>query len=172
MGIRYYAWAFDGAETEQALEDPGHFISSDPLADAWGFEPGAMDAVVSFEQSVPKRDMLYLDKAWWMLQQLTSAGERTDAPRPAFRMFEGHVTHHDRGWDGWIRALAPATMVVIARDLASIDDRQARACFRDVGRFGAEPDEEADYGMQYLTASRAFVAGLVADGRGMVYTIR
>lgn len=52
MGIRYYAYAFDPEHTEQAFADPGSFIAVDPLADAWGFPPGASIATPSFEQAV------------------------------------------------------------------------------------------------------------------------
>lgn len=170
MGIRYYAYAFDRAMTEQALADPRRFISSDPLADAWGFEPGARDAIVTFEQAVPKRDMLYLDKAWPILQQLTAPGPQSEA-RPAFRMFEGRVTDREWGWDAWVRALPPHEVVAIAHDLASIDDAEARARLREIGRFRSDPEAEADYGMQFLLAARTFVEGLATDDRGMVYLI-
>jgi hypothetical protein len=171
MGIRYYAYAFDRAMTEQALLDPRSFISSDPLADAWGFEPGATVAVTNFEQSVAKRDMLYLDKAWSMLQRLTEPGSLDDQPRAAFRMFEGRVTGREWGWDAWVRALTPEEVVAIAHDLAGIDDAEARARFVEIGCFGRHSDAEADYGMRYLRAARMFVTGLAAEDRGMAYLI-
>lgn len=71
MGIRYYAYAFDHELTGQALADPRSILSSDPLADAWGLVPHAAVSTATFEQVVPRRDMLYLDKAWRELQFLT-----------------------------------------------------------------------------------------------------
>ncbi|MCR8669592.1 YfbM family protein [Agrococcus sp. HG114] len=171
MGIRYYAYAFDRPMTQQALADPRSFIAGDPLADAWGFEPGAQIASPSFEQSVPKRDMLYLDKAWSMLQRLTGPGSGDGDVRPAYRMFEGHVTDREGGWEPWVRALPPDEVPAIARDLAGIDDAEARARLRESGRFGGEPDAEADYAMHYLDAARAFVSALATEGRGMAYLI-
>lgn len=63
MGIRYYAYAFDADRTAEALASPRLFLSSDPLADAWGLERGARCGAATFRQAVPDRDMLYLDKA-------------------------------------------------------------------------------------------------------------
>lgn len=171
MGIRYYAYAFDRAQTERALADPRGFIADDPLADAWGFQPGAQLAVTDFEQAVPARDMLYLDKAWSTLQRLTEPGPLDDEPRPAFRMFEGQVTQCDGGWHAWVRALTPDEVVVIARDLAAIDDGQARARLREIDRFGRDPDGEVDYGMHHLAKARAFASTLAAEDRGMAYLI-
>jgi len=52
MGIRYYAYAFDGKLTEQVLADPLSFLSDDPLADAWGSEHGATISTPTFGQTV------------------------------------------------------------------------------------------------------------------------
>ncbi|NLA65268.1 MAG: hypothetical protein GX862_04965 [Leucobacter sp.] len=98
MGIRYYAYAFDSKLSDQARADPRSLISSDPLADAWGMEPHQTISYATFEQAVPERDMLYLDKAWRCLQILTGpleSGGRDS--RPAFAMFEGEPTVHFRG---------------------------------------------------------------------------
>ncbi|OJU39953.1 MAG: hypothetical protein BGN97_14110 [Microbacterium sp. 69-10] len=89
MGIRYYAYAFDAELTDAALADPERFTSDDPLADAWGMPHGAQIATTNFEQSVPKTEMLYLDKAWSYLQALTRPVDGGDDGRPSFRMFEG-----------------------------------------------------------------------------------
>lgn len=88
MGIRYYAYAFDSEQTENALADPLSVIGSDPLADAWGLEPGSSGGVTD-RQSVPERDLLYLDKAWPYLQGLTAPRPSSGAARAAYRMFEG-----------------------------------------------------------------------------------
>ena len=156
--------------TERALADPCSVISDDPLADAWGLPHGFTSGTTDFTQSVPKRDLLYLDKAWRLLQSLTAPDAGDEEPRPAFRMFEGRVTDTDTGWLAWVRALAPGEVVAVARDLDSIDDGDAEARFRESARWG-DPDAEAAYGLQYLRAARAFVAGLAASGRGMAYTI-
>ncbi|WP_208544560.1 hypothetical protein [Rathayibacter sp. VKM Ac-2759] len=88
MGIRYYAYAFNADRTEAALADPRSIISDDPLADAWGMPHGVSTAVATFVQSVPERDMVYLDKAWAPLQALTAGRAPGGSPRPAHRMFE------------------------------------------------------------------------------------
>ena len=51
MGIRYYAYAFDVDLTEQAARAPHSILSCDPLADAWGMEPGVRVGVATFEQT-------------------------------------------------------------------------------------------------------------------------
>lgn len=89
MGIRYYAYAFDGDLTERALADPRSIVSGDPLADAWGMEPGAQSSIATFKQAIPERDMLYLDKAWGLLQAVTAPTAFDSVARPAYRMFEG-----------------------------------------------------------------------------------
>ncbi len=171
MGIRYYAYAFDADMTEKALADPRSVMSDDPLADAWGLPHGFTVGTTNFEQSVPKRDLLYLDKAWSLLQALTSPGPGDSEARPAHRMFEGQVTSTDTGWIAWVRAVTPPEVADVARDLEGIDPEQAAASFREAARFGADPDAEARYGLHYLSAARSFVSQLAAEGRGMVYKI-
>jgi hypothetical protein len=107
MGIRYYAYAFDAELAQQAVDDPFSILSRDPLADAWGLEPHASVSVATFEQAVPKRDMLYLDKAWGALLALTrpALGDRSTCA--ASRMFEGEVAMHGLGWDPWVRTILP-----------------------------------------------------------------
>src|SRR5699024_1047701 len=106
MGIRYYAYGFDAEMTEAALANPLSVISEDPLADAWGMPRGAHLAVTNFEQSVPTTRMLYLDKAWSAMQALTAPNLPGEAPRPAYRMFEGRVTMDGYGWLPWARSIA------------------------------------------------------------------
>lgn len=167
MGIRYYAYAFDKDQTDQALANPRAFIGDDPLADAWGFEPHAAVATVTFEQAVPMRDLLYLDKAWPDLQSLTGPTASGGLTRPAFRMFEGEVTMCDAGWHLWVRALTPDEVVDVADDLAALDDEIAL-----VGPLsGGAGHEDADYALHFLRRARAFVEGLAAEGRGMAYLI-
>ncbi|MGB4779173.1 hypothetical protein [Microbacterium sp.] len=169
MGIRYYAYAFDAEQSEQALADPDSILSDDPLADAWGLTPhAAVNYGVTFEQAVPKRDMLYLDKAWHELQSLTGPDRGGGVARPSYRMFEGNVTMEGYGWIPWVRTLLPAEMPAIARDLWAIDDADAAGAADPVSGGSGASD---DYVVQYLRKARAFVAGLAADGRGMVYKI-
>lgn len=171
MGIRYYAYAFDAELTEQALADPHSILSDDPLADAWGFAPHAVVSTPAFEQAVPKRDLLYLDKAWRELQWLTGPDDAGRPARPSYRMFEGQVTMRGFSWIPWVRTLVPDDMPAIARDLWSIEDADAifddRVIWGPRGPGGA-PDDDV---VPYLRKARAFAAGLAAEGRGMVYTI-
>ena len=171
MGIRYYAYAFDEHMTEQALADPHSILSDDPLADAWGLEPGAMVSVTTFEQSVAERDMLYLDKAWRHLQALTAPAIANESARPAFRMFEGQVAMHALGWHPWVRVLPPAEIPEIARDLQRIDDAMVSEALVHAEFPGVEPREEAAYAADYLHRARIFVSGLAEEHRGMVYMI-
>lgn len=172
MGIRYYAYAFDADLAQQAVDDPRSILSSDPLADAWGLEPHTSVSVATFEQVSPKRDMLYLDKAWSALQSLTRP--TTDAPGAGscYRMFEGNVTMHDMGWDSWVRTILPGEVPAIRDELCAIDESQVRrwaGTWRS--RHGADGDDELRYVLDYLTRAQEFVDALARAGRGMVYLI-
>jgi len=172
MGIRYYAYAFDADQTEAALAEPGRFLSGDPLADAWGLEPGrAVSVNVTFTQRPPKREMLYLDKAWTHLQLITSVGAEQSVPRPAFQLFEGQVTMHDLGWDPWIRAVTPEEVTLADQDLATITDQEAESRVRQWYRGFRDADDEVRYALDFLERARLFVHGLAEDGRGMAYMI-
>lgn len=169
MGIRYYAYAFDGHATDQVLSDPLSVVSADPLADAWGLEPGAWISQITFEQVVSERDMLYLDKAWRHLQFLTSSSKAGEPARPAFRMFEGNVTMHHEGWEPWVRALTPSEVLTIARDLAEVSDDELQHVLPNLPHVDRE--SEVKYAVAYLQRARAFVTNLADEGRGMVYLI-
>lgn len=172
MGIRYYAYAFDPALTEQAVADPHSILSSDPLADAWGLEPHAMMSVATFEQVSPKTEMLYLDKAWSALQSLSRSRPDDPAAGASYRIFEGHVTMHDRGWEPWVRTILPEELPAIRDDLRTIDEdrvRQWAATWHS--RHGASDDDELQYVSEFLGRAQDFVESLAADGRGMVYLI-
>lgn len=168
MGIRYYAYAFDADLAELAVEDPHSILSSDPLADAWGLKPHAAVSVATFEQVVPKRDMLYLDKAWSALQALTGPTPDGRAAHASFRMFEGSVTMHDLGWEPWVRTILPEEVPAIRDDLCAFEETQAHAAARG-GRRGDH--DEGLYIAQYLRTAQEFVRSLAHDGRGMVYLI-
>jgi hypothetical protein len=171
MGIRYYAYAFDGNLTEQALADPLSFLSDDPLADAWGFEHGAIICTPTFEQTVPHRDMLYLDKAWRQLQCLTAPAEPGLPARHAFRMFEGAVVMNGMGWEPWVRTLTPPDVLAVAGDLETISEKDVELRLQESRFPGRDFDGEFDYVVNYLRQARTFTANLAAEGRGMVYKI-
>lgn len=162
MGIRYYAYAFDAKMTGMALADPLSFIGDDPLADAWGLPHDARFAATDFVQSVSKTDMLYLDKVWPSLQELSAPSSLAAKPRPAYRMFEGQVTWTDEGWIPWVRALAPEEVSEIAKDLVGLqrglpDDAASDPNFEDV--------------LEFLQRAVDFVTQAASANRGLVYTI-
>jgi len=172
MGIRYYAYAFDADLAQQAIDDPHSILSSDPLADAWGLEPHAGMSVATFEQVSPKRDMLYLDKAWSALQSLTRPASDDAAVGTSYRMFEGEVTMHGLGWDPWVRTILPEEVPAIRDDLSAFDEPRVRAWAATWrSRHGADDGEELKYVLDYLRRAQEFVESLAADGRGMVYLI-
>jgi hypothetical protein len=162
--------AFDPGLTEWALADPRSFLSADPLADAWGLEPGAAVSIVTFRQTLPDSEMLYLDKAWPHLQSLT-ASSNGEAPRPAHQMFEGHVTMTDGGWEPWVRALHPDQVDVVARELSTITIGEAETRFRELALHRPDPEEDVDYACHYLRRAQEFIGTLAAAGRGLVYMI-
>ena len=115
--------------------------------------------------------MLSLDKAWWALQALTGQGPIGRPARPSFRLFEGRVRIHDRGWEPWVRTLHPDEIPAIERDLSSIGDTEALASFRETARYDDDRDAEATWVLHYLHKAQTVVSGLAAVGRGAVYMI-
>jgi len=170
MGIRYYAYAFDADRAQQAIDDPFSILSSDPLADAWGLEPHATISVATFEQTVPKRDMLHLDKAWPALQALTRPAPGDPSQRAAYRMFEGNVSFHDLGWDPWVRTILPSEVPAICDDLCSIGENDVRASFRP-NAHSRDADGDLHYVFEFLARAQEFMVTLAADQRGLVYEI-
>lgn|SRR5690625_3982951 len=162
MGIRYYAYGFDAEMTEAALANPLSVISEDPLADAWGMPRGAHLAVTNFEQSVPTTRMLYLDKAWSAMQALTAPNLPGEAPRPAYRMFEGRVTMDGYGWLPWARSIAPDEVAEISEDLMEVQHRVSEAL---------RPDMDLRDELDYLQRAMEFVAHVAAADRGFAYMI-
>lgn len=172
MGIRYYAYAFDAELAQQAVDDPHSILSSDPLADAWGMEPHVSMSVATFDQVSPKRDMLYLDKAWSALQSLTRWGTDQAADGSCFRMFEGNVTMHGWGWDPWVRTILPEEVPAIRDDLCAIDESRVQEWARTWrSPHGADDEAELRYVLDFLRQAQQFVESLAAEGRGMVYLI-
>ena len=172
MGIRYYAYAFDADLARQAVDDPHSILSNDPLADAWGLEPHAVMSVATFEQVSPKRDMLYLDKAWSALQSLTRPATGVPDAGSCYRMFEGNVTMHGLGWEPWVRTILPEEVPSIRDDLRVFDDSRVRVWAGSWrSRHGADVEDELRYVLDYLRRAQEFVESLATDGRGMVYLI-
>ena len=168
MGIRYYAYAYDPELVDRAVSHPREFIAPDPLADAWGLIPTEQEGVFSatFVQTAPYDRMLYLDKAWRELQVLTEPNPG-DSPRPAYRMFEGQVTHTPWGWEPWCRAILPAEVAAISRDLHELADPEP-----DFWRgWSAEVEEGEHRPPNFLGKARDFVGGLAETGEGFVYMI-
>lgn len=170
MGIRYYAYAFDVDLTQQAVDDPFSILSSDPLADAWGLEPHATVSVATFQQAVPKRDMLYLDKAWRAMQGLTRPAPDDGVARAAYRMFEGDVTMHSMGWDPCVRTILPEDVPAIRDDLCGIGEPSVQAWLRGA-HTAPEAEDEARHVLDYLRRAQEFGESLASEGRGMVYLI-
>jgi len=121
------------------------------------------------QQWTPERDLLYLDKAWPMLQDLTRGESPGPADPPAYRMFEGWVTQalDGYGWLPWVRALGPDEMPAVAEDLGRLTPAAAGSRLRGRGLTSGD----IDYVLQYLERARTFVDGLVDDHRGMAYLI-
>ena len=173
MGIRYYAYAFDGDMTQQAIDNPDSIVSDDPLADAWGFTPGATGILdATFERRLPESDFLYLDTAWRGLQKVTGPANDRVLPRPAFRMFEGDVNWGPFGHDRWVRIVPPREVVTIAADLAALSEEEIRAKSDGSDFLHQSADEEAEYMMRSIRIATNFVQGLVKTGRGFIYLIR
>lgn len=173
MGIRYYAYAFDSDQAGKALADPRTMIGPDPLADAFGLEPGFVQGVTDLRQSLPERNLLYLDKAWPYLQRLTAPRSSGSAARASYRMFEGHVTHADDGftWQPWVRALPPHEVALIAPDLETIDDHDINAVLGGSLSPGQSLESEAAYAAAFLDRAKDFVRAAASDGRGFAYMI-
>lgn len=171
MGVRYYAYAFDSDQTEEAMADPISMISEDPLADAWGMEPGFTIGVLG-ERTVSKRNMLYLDKAWPYLQRLTGAPEGgVNDPRISHLMFAGEAAGNSRHWMAQTGIVVPSQVALVARDLEAIEEEEvARSVMQRCGP-GDRNKGEVEYVLQYFRESREFAAGVAEDGRGFAFMI-
>lgn len=173
MGIRYYAYAFDPKVTERALADPRSVIGADPLADAWGLEPGFTEGVTNFEQSTPEHSLLYLDKAWSHLQRITEPPAPETPPRPAYRMFEGSVSYVENGmaWRPWVRTIPPLEVPSIAADLETITVEDIQQILRRVSGSISSEGSEISYATHYFLRAKGFVQNLAAERRGFAYLI-
>lgn len=160
MGIRYYAYPVAAKNIDEASQDPERFLSSDPLADAWGLEPIGPHAYATHVNPRPR--MLYLDKCWSLMQRLT---HQMGQPRPAYALVAGRVQPDGLGWLPHIATLTPDEVVHIADDLDAIaDDELTTFC---------ETLEEcdADYLQDYFGQARTFTRELAQSGEGLVYMI-
>lgn len=173
MGIRYYAYPLDKREAERAVADPLSAFSSDPLADAWGLEPGASIGRANLDRRSSWREMLYLDKAWRHLQILSMPQSHESVARPAYRMFEGNVTtdHDCSGWEPWLRAIAPEEVPEIVNDLELINHSGMPAFLHATACLGPDPDPEISYAGFHFAQALEFAAAMRDDGRGLVYMI-
>lgn len=158
MGIRYYAYPLRSESVALALEDPGAFMSRDPLADAWELD------------GIQRPEMLYLDKCWSLLQLLTRP--EFGPPRTSYRLFEGEVTHTNRGWLPWIRVLTVEEVDAVARDLALLGERDVDELLDHRGLYFREGRaSERSYIIGYLGAAQEFTALMQMRGWGLVYLI-
>lgn len=175
MGIRYYAYAFDGDQTESALAEPRSFIGADPLADAFGLPPGFTEGYTDFEQGPPEAEMLYLDKVWNNLQRMTKPSRPDGQARPAYRMFEGAVTPVDSGWAEWrpwLRVIAPDEVKDIADDLDTLTDADFIPFYSVHGDATDEDRASERAGVaQFVSRAISFLRGLERTERGFVYMI-
>ena len=174
MGIRYYAYAFDAEITQAVLSDPRAHISPDPFADAVGLPHGFTMGTTDLQQGPAEEDMLYLDKAWKILQKMSKPSDPAGEPRPAYRMFEGEVTPLDGGevWLPWVRAIPPADIARIADDLDAITRAESvRWLTRHDSNSVEEVESEAEYVEFHLGRAKRFLRGLEKSGRGFAYMI-
>lgn len=168
MGIRYYAYPLDAEMAEQAVADPFSAFSRDPLADAWGLDPGAAVSRMDPERHPERREILSLDKAWGHLQALTRPESRGSAARPVYRMVEGDVVMQGDwcGWEPWLRALRPEEMPGIVEDLESIELTGVASLLRERAFLGADPEGEIGYAGEYFVQALEFATAMRNSGRG------
>lgn len=164
MGIRYYAYPVAPRHAEAAAADPESFIADDPLADAWGMVPVAPNTYVTHAKPIP--EMLYLDKCWRYLQQLTTRPDGTT--RVAHDLFEGDVTMVNGGmqWIGYQKALSPAAVAAIADDLEAMSEHDLQAYLDTL------EDEDKDYVRQFLQRAIEFTVAMRERGYGLAYAIQ
>lgn len=160
MGIRYYAYPVAPQNIDEVSKNPERFLSSDPLADAWGLEPvGPNEYAMDVN---PRPRMLYLDKCWSLMQRLT---HQSTQPRPAYALVAGDVIPDGFGWRPHVAALTPAEVIQVADDLDALaDDELAGFC-------ESLEEDDADYLNYHFEQARSFTRELAQSGEGLVYTI-
>lgn len=169
MGIRYIAHVFESDETARVLDDPLSVIREEPFKAAWG--PKACSTCGIFHgEPRPERMTLDLDKAWTDLQWMTRPAASGDVVRDAHRMFEGCVEFTCRGMRPWLRALAPADVVLVARDLETIDEVEVQRAVEARGGVPRDNDRAA-YVIHHFRAARDFTVRVAGEGQGFVYML-
>jgi len=158
MGIRYYAYPVAPELTSLAATSPRDFISSDPLADAWG-------------PTNERPEMLYLDKCWRELQLVFEPDGDGDA-RPAYDLVDGEVTMTQSGWIPVVRYLTPDRVRQIADDLNVIDECEVMERLSG-HRSHLMWDFEAEvrYTLDYMDDAAVFTQQLAKRGFGLAYMI-
>lgn len=164
MGIRYYAYPVRPEHTAAAAATPELFLGQDPLSDAWGLTAVGESIHVMGTRSLP--EMLYLDKCWNLLQDLTRihAGQY----RPAHALLEGYGPDGRYDCQPFLKALAPAEVAAAASDLAAISCEDLDDFLGHDARGRAK---DRDYLKKYLEEAVDFTASLRSRGWGLVYMI-
>lgn len=162
MGITYFACSYPPELIDAVYDEPPLALTINPIVERWSAENGI---------SLPTLD---LDRLWHAFQEVTAPPPRItgwEYPRPAYRMFEGHITEvysDDIAWFPWVRVIPPDETAVISRDLARLDpETLARA---DGYRDTSTQQLVKTYG-QLLANAQAFTKDLADSGFGFVYTI-
>jgi hypothetical protein len=164
MGIRYYAYPVTPEHTATAAATPELFLGQDPLSDAWGLVPIG-DSIYAMDPK-PRPEMLYLDKCWGLLQELTRTGE--GECRPAHVLFAGYDRGGRNDCQPFLKALSPSEVATAASGLSTIGNGDLDVFFeRDRrGHIG-----DRNYLEQYLNRAVEFTTDLHSRGWGLVYMI-
>lgn len=109
------------------------------------------------------------------LQRVTSPGRPGGEARPAYRMFEGHVTPAGDAWGSWhpwIRAIAPDEVEVIANDLQTLTDEDFIPHYSAHGNSSEHERASEMKGVaEFVARAIRFLTGLQETERGFVYMI-
>lgn len=162
MGIRYFACAYPHELIDTIYSEPMLAMTVNPTVESWSAE---------HRTELPTLD---LDKMWRSFQAVTAPAARVtgyEYPRPAYRMFEGHITEiysEGIGWFPWLRVISPDETAVISRDLASLDP----TLLAHAERYNYGPSEHLNESCaQFLRNARSFTEELAQHGHGFVYMI-
>ncbi|MGA7203054.1 MAG: hypothetical protein WBX27_00325 [Specibacter sp.] len=155
MGIKYFALPVPPQLVNIARINPRAFLSDQHFWQSWSDTPD-------------RPSMLTLDKSWWELQQLLG-GREPGAPRPAYELVRGDVTHYGYGWIPYDRVLAAEEVLAVANDLAAGLYQACAASFSP--DLAAIMYERRSYVESNLGAARTFTAQLAGQGLGLIYSI-
>lgn len=162
MGITYFASAYPPDLIDTIYNEPPLALTVNPVTEKWSAEN---------DVSLPTLD---LDKLWRAFQEATTPAPKTtgwEYPRPAHRMFEGHITEvysEDIGWFPWVRVISPDETAVISRDLARLDPEILVRPDPYHDSSSRLPSNTYD---QLLTNAQDFTKSLAESGFGFVYMI-